>query len=68
MLQLHYTDTGLNSSGSYPYFLISSLEHEVLKVSYFDRSISIVHIALSFVWRQQFASKDYSSFTSEPID
>ena len=40
--------------------LVSSPEHEVLKVSYCDRSMSIVRC-------QQFALNDYSFYTPRPI-
>ena len=47
---------------------ISSPEREVHKVSYCDRSMSVVPRALSVVGHQQFALKAYSSYTPLPTD
>ena len=47
---------------------ISSPEHEVLKVSYCDQSMSVVHHALCVVRHQQFDLKAYFSYTPGPID
>ena len=50
----------------------SSPEREVLKVSYCDRSMSVIRRACSrassVVRRQQFALKAYSSYTPRPFD
>ena len=48
--------------------IFSSTEHEELKVSYCDRSMSVVPRASSVVRCQQFALKAYSSYTPGPID
>ena len=42
--------------------------HEVLKVSYCDRSLSVVPRASSLVRCQQFALKAYSSYTTGAVD
>ena len=47
---------------------ISSPRHEVLKVSYCDRSMSVIPRASSVIRRQQFALKAYSSYTPGPTD
>ena len=49
--------------------IICSHEHEVLKVSYCDRSVSVVHRRASSIARhQQFALKSYSSYTPGSLD
>ena len=48
--------------------LFSSPKHEVPKVSYCDRSMSVVRRASSVVRRQQFALKAYSFYTPGLID
>ena len=45
----------------YSFIIFSSPEHFVLKLNYCDRSMSVVCC-------QQFALKDYSSYTPRPID
>ena len=47
--------------GKNPDFFISSPEHEVLMVSFWDQSMFVVHHASSVVCRQHFALKAFSS-------
>ena len=47
---------------------ISSPEHEVLKVSCCDQSMSVIHRSSSVVLGQQYTLKAYSSYALWPVD
>ena len=52
---------------SFPLSLFSSHEHEVIRVSYCDQSMSVFHRRRASSSRQQFPINDNSSYTTEPI-
>ena len=66
--QLIWIYTVSNGGLEYCIILFSSHNHEVLKVSYMDQSISVERRALFIaVCRQQFHLSDSSYFTTGPI-